>query len=288
MGQIYYQENRPESNTPEGLFNFCVRMAIKKNLFSLAKTHSQWANLLFSYESNSLIREDNMSIVKRERSIYFTRDRNKFSFIEDKIKRDFPSLFGITDEDNDLLSETINAVSHEIEEQKNPNNIDSFKGNDLTLVQKQGNSYLYYVFLTMSDEKEPDFHEDTPFILRYYDEDILCEYVDYDFESGRLSFTSNRFLKSKRFCRILLDSTFILEGLRKRLVDLDENWDSDDLPFTKLLLDKAKNLTEVKHKYVPDRFKAKLDESQREAFDAALDHDITFIWGPPEQENHLP
>ncbi len=281
MGQIYYQDNRPGSNSPEDLFSHCVKMAIQKGLFSKTLTHTQWANIIFSYENNNLIKEDNMSKVKREYSIYFTRE-NKYAFIEEKIKRDFPDLFGISVEENSLIQETIEAVSHEIEEQMDPNNIEIFKGNDLTLVQKQGNSYLYQVSLSISDHQEPNFHEDTPFDIQIFDnKPIRCEYVDFDYESGRLSFTSNRFLKSARYCKILLDSTFILEGLKQRLVDLDNDGLDENLPFVKILINDADNLTEVKHKQVPERFKSKLDDSQSEAFDAALDNDITFIWGPP-------
>ena len=58
MGQIYYHDNRPANTSPEGLFRFCVKMAIQKNLFSKTLTHNQWAHILFSYEDNNLVRED--------------------------------------------------------------------------------------------------------------------------------------------------------------------------------------------------------------------------------------
>lgn len=281
MGQIYYQDNKPDSNTLEGLFHFCVRMAIKKQLFSISKTHTQWANVIFSYENNGLMREYYMSKVKREYAIYFTRDKNKYAFIEEKIKRDFPFLFGIIEEDG-LLQEAIKAVSNEIEEQKNPNNIETIKGNDLTLVQKQNKSYLYQVLLSITDGQEPDFHEDIPFDLQIFNDDpIRCEYVDFDYEKGRLSFTTNRFLKSARSCKVLLDSSFVLEGLKQKLVELDEDEIDESLPFAKILLGEADKLSEVYHKRVPERFKAMLDKTQREAFDAALDKDVSFIWGPP-------
>ena len=281
MGQIYYYDNRPASTSPEDLFRFCVKMAIQKKLFPKSLTHNQWANILFSYEDNNLVREDNMSKVKREHTIYFTRDKNKYAFIEEKIKRDFPDLFGKT-EDEGLLADAINAVSSEIEEERDPKNIESFKGLDLTQISKQGNSYLYQVLLSVSDNQEPNFHEDTPFEIQVFNDDpVRCEFVDYNYETGLLSFTSNRFLKSARYCKILLDSTFILEGLKQRLVELDKEGFNEDLPFAKILTNEARDLAEVKHKKVPKKFKTLLDDSQREAFDAALDKDVTFIWGPP-------
>ena len=224
MGQIYYYDNRPASTSPEDLFRFCVIMAIQKKLLSNTLTHNQWAHILFSYEDNNLIREDYMSIVKRENKIYFTRDKNKYAFLEEKIKRDFPDLFGIIEEDEGLLAEAIKALDHEIDEAKDPKNIVLFKGLDLTQVSKQGKSYLYQVSLSISDNQEPNFHEDTPFEIQVYnDETVRCEFVDYNYETGLLSFTSNRFLKSVRYCNILLDSTFILEGLKQRLEEMDRD-----------------------------------------------------------------
>ncbi|MBR5038770.1 MAG: AAA family ATPase [Prevotella sp.] len=227
-----------------------------------------------------------MSKVKREYSTYFTHER-QYSFIEEKIRRDFPYLFGIVDDDEneynceDIVRDTIKAVNKEIEEEKDPNNIESFKGHDLTLVRKQGNSYIYQVMLSISDGQEPHFHDETPFTLRVYSDDFRCEAVDYDYESGRLIFTTNRNLKSASYCKILLDSTFILEGLEERLKDLSEEGINEDFPFSKFLYNDTDDLAEVQHNKVPERFKQKLDDSQRKAFDAALDKDITFIWGPP-------
>ena len=140
----------------------------------------------------------------------------------------------------------------------------------MTQISKQGNSYLYQVLLSISDNQEPNFHEDTPFEIQVFNEDpVRCEFVDYNYETGLLSFTSNRFLKSARYCKILLDSTFILEGLKQRLMELDKDGVNEDLPFAKILTNEARDLAEVKHKKVPEKFKTMLDDSQREAFDAA-------------------
>ena len=286
--QVYYQENKPASNSPEDLFEYCVKKVIEKNLFSTSLNHVQWATKLFGYEKDSSLRKDYMSKVKREYSIYFTHDL-KYSFVEDKLKRDFPYLFGISEdeEDDDVYTsedqvrDTIKALNKEIVEQKDPRNIESFKGNDLSLVRRQDKSYIYQVELTLSDGQEPHFHDGIPFILRVYDKDVTCEAIDFDYESGRLYFTSNNFLNSASYCKILLDSTFILDGLKQRLVDLTEEGVNEDLPFAKFLFEETSQLADVEHKEVPERYKESLDKWQKKAFDAALDKDLTFIWGPP-------
>ena len=146
------------------------------------------------------------------------------SFEVDKVKRDFPYLFGIEEDElgeectcEDIVQEAIKVINKEIVEQKNPDNIESFNGNDLTFLRRQGKSYIHDVKLVLSEGQEPHFHDGIPFTLKVYSKDFLCEAVDFDYESGHLFFTTNRQLASASYCTILLDSTFILDGLKQRL-----------------------------------------------------------------------
>ncbi len=279
---------RPASSSAEDLFLYCVRKIIDMNFFSEEKTHLQWACSLFSYEKNSTMRVDYMSKVKCEYSCYMRNNGSKYAFIKEKIVRDFPFLFGINDANeseeatcDDIIQENIIALSKEISEQKNPNNIEKFKGSDLTLIKKQGKSYIYHVKLILTEGQEPHFHEGIPFYLKVFDKNILCEAVDFDYESGQLFFTSATSIKPASFCSVLLDSSFILEGLKQRLKNITEEGVNDKLPFTKFFFDETQDLKDIKHKVIPQNIKKSLDESQKKAFDAALNKDITFIWGPP-------
>lgn len=286
-GQIYYQENKPASNSPKDLFAYCLRTVIQKNLLSRVLMHNQWAGLLFSYLKSNFSRIDLMSKVKREYSTYFTSG-NKYSFNEEKLKRDFPSYFGIEDGDDggeytseDLVRDTIKVLNHEIIEQKDPDKIESYDGKDLSLVRKQGKSYIYLVKIEMSDGQEPHFHDSLPFTLKVYGKSYNCEEVDFDYESGLLYFTTTTSLNPASYCKILLDSSFILEGLRKRLDDLITKGVDENLPFAKFIFGETEELTKISHKQVPSKYIQALDESQKKAFNAALDNDLTFIWGPP-------
>lgn len=131
ISQYYIGDNKPASNSAEDLFYFCVKKVIEKGLFSQSKMHNQWAALLFGYEKDSSARIDMMSKVKREYSTYFTHTM-KYSFDEEKIKRDFPSIFGIEEEEDDgeyttdsLIRDTLKALRKEIVEQNDPQNIES-------------------------------------------------------------------------------------------------------------------------------------------------------------------
>ena len=287
MQQYYIADDKPASNSAKDLFEYCVKKVIEKNLFSKAYMHNQWANILFDYEKSSDMRIDLMSMVKTENDIYFSHE-SKFSFDEDKIKRDFPQLFGIEEEEDDgdyttdsLIRDTIKALNKEIEEQSDPRNLESFKGNDLTLVHQQGKAYIYQVRLTMNEGQEPNIHEGDPFILKVYDKELNCEALDFDFISGTLFFTTNRYVNPASYCRVLFDSTFILEGLKQRLVNLKENGINEDLPFAKFFFEETKDINKVPHKPVPFEYYKRLDDSQKEAFLAAMDNDLSLIWGPP-------
>ena len=286
MQQFYIREDKPASNATKDLFKYCVRKVIEKSLFDKAFMHNQWANLIFGYEKDSDAKIDLMSRVRREYSTYFTRER-KYSFDEQKIKSHFPNLFGLSEDGSDddssigLVYDNIRAVEKEIMEQHDPRNMESFKGSDLALVRKQGDSYIYHVRLTVESGEEPNFHDSIPFILHVYGKEVTCETIDFDYETGILYFTAKRSLNSASYCRILLDSTFILDGLKKRLTDLKDKGVDEDMPFAKFIFDETEEISEVEHKAVPYSISQRLDKSQKEAFDAAIDHDITLIWGPP-------
>lgn len=290
--QPYCPSLRPASNSARDLFVYCVKKAIEKGFLSDSYLHNQWAGKLFGYEKNSEMRIDYMSKVKREFSTYFTHTSTKYAFNEDKIRRDYPSLFRTSGEEADdeedegctpeeIVQDVLKVLNAEIEEQKKKDKIEHFKGSDLALMRQQGKSYIYEVKLTLSDGQEPHFHDSIPFILEAYGQDYICEAVEFDYESGKLFFTTNRWIGSASYCTIHMDSSFVLEGLKKRLIEIEEYGVDDELPFTKLLFDETEELKDVPHQAVPSKIKYSLDESQKKAFDAALDKDITFIWGPP-------
>ena len=60
MRQIYYHNNRPESNSSEDLFYFCVRMAIDKNC------ELEQLSLAEFKECSPLIEEDIYSVISAE------------------------------------------------------------------------------------------------------------------------------------------------------------------------------------------------------------------------------
>lgn len=291
MHQVNLGLLRPKSDSVEDLFEFCVHQAIIKHLFSISHSHNQWANLLFGFEKNSDVRMDYMSKVKQEYATYFTSEPKrslKYSFEEEKLKRDFPEMFGIEDDSasdvetiNDWIESCVNAVNHEIIEEKDPHNIEIFKGKSIDFIQHKESIYIYRVKLELEEGQEPHFREGDPFFLKVFGKKINCEAIDYDFEKATLSFTANRMIYSAKFCTIISDSSFIQEGLRDKLSEISSTEIDEDYPFTKFYFEDTNDLKKVDHKTVPLKYKKGLDESQEKAFDGALDHDLTFIWGPP-------
>lgn len=281
---------RPRNNTSKELFEYCIRYVQENHLFGVAKNHQQWAGQLFRYEPKPFVREEYMSIVKREYKNYFSKSSPySYSFLEDKIVRDFPSVLGLSDDDDDeeeesgldFIDDVIKVLGKEIIEQRSPDNQEFFKGENLTRLQRHGTKYVCQVTLLLKEGEEPHIQEGLPFILKVYGKKINCEVIDFDFENGTLFFSSSNFVNPASYCTVLLDSTFVLVGLRDRLQTIKGNDIDEDLPFAKFIFDDTDELTKVAHHPVPLKYKAGLDASQEEAFDAAIDNDLTFIWGPP-------
>ena len=289
--QVPVDDNKPRSNSPKDLFCHCVKVAKQKNLFSAEYTHNQWAGKMFGYEKNSDLRIDNMSKVKREYSVYFTHSSHtsKYSYDVEKIKRDFPKLLGLEDNDavsdectcDEIVDKAIKVLNREICEQQDPQNIESFKVSNLSSIKQQGGTNIYSAKLTIQEGQEPHFHEGIPFKLKVYDKEFLCEIVDFDYDKGLLFFTSKLSIPSAEYCNIYLDSSFNLIALQNRLKDIVGEGVDDDLPFTKFFFGETEELVTIPHIKVASRYKKGLDKSQEKAFDAAIDNDITFIWGPP-------
>ncbi|MBQ0048292.1 MAG: AAA family ATPase [Prevotellaceae bacterium] len=286
--QFYSSLDRPRSHKSEDLFEYCVLKAIDLGIAETPLTHLQWSSRLFSYEPNSEIRTDMMSAVKRDFSIYFGSEL-KYAFLMDKIEEHFPEMFGIVDEqlesmdDLALLFHDIQvALGREISEQSNPRNIDSYKVTALRSMPKRVNgNYIYRATLKMQDGNDPHFHEGLPFVYKTGTKRYPCETIDFDYDKGFLYFTSASLLSYSASAMVMLDAVFVLQGLMKRLQEIAASDCDENTPLFKIINEESTHLTNVEHGIVPPGLKARLDESQAKAFDAALNKDITFIWGPP-------
>ena len=245
MNQPVISVLRPSNNTSKALFEYCIRFVQTKNLFDTAYTHLQWANILFGYERTSSNRIDMMSKVKRDYFNYFSRG-NKYSFLEEKIIRDFPQVLGIQEDNDDedegedseeFIDDNIKVLGKEICEQRSPDNQESYKGDKLVRLRKNGANYIYQVSLQLKEGEEPHINEGVPFILKVYGKKVNCEVIDFDFDNGTLFFSSNTYINPASYCTILLDSTFVLEGLRQRLQTIRNNGIDEDLPFAKFIFE---------------------------------------------------
>ena len=115
----------PANNKPQTLFEYSVCKVISLGMMDKTNTHQAWANLIFNYEKKAYNRSDLMSIVKREYSRYFNEEL-QYKFLEEKIRANFPGLFGIKD-NLDLFERMQNALDAECAEQRDPRNRKMYK-----------------------------------------------------------------------------------------------------------------------------------------------------------------
>ena len=271
----------PTNNNPLSLFEYSVRKVISLGMMDEMKTHQAWANLIFSYETKSYVRSDLMSIVKREYSRYFNEDL-QYMFLEEKIRSDFPYLFGLEAE-LDIFDCMLQALDAECREQKDPRNQKVYKVSSCDNITVQDNQFIYKASLIVEEGDDPHFTEGVSFEFRTDFSIFKCEVVEFDYVNAILFFSTSRNIYVTPSSRVVSDATMNTIALMELLKKTSEQKINEVLPLHKFLNGTTKKLSCIKRSLYPSYLDEYLnkDKSQYEAFKAALDKDITFIWGPP-------
>jgi len=271
----------PANKQPLTLFEYSVRRVISLGMMNERNTHQSWANRIFSYEKKSFVRSELMSIVKREYSRYFDEEL-QYMFLEDKIKSNFPYLFGI-EEELSLFDRMIQALDAEVAEQKDPRNRKMYRVSSCDNISTQDGQYIYKANLVVEEGDDPHFSEGMPFDFRNPETIYTCEVVEFDYANAILFFSSIRPIHVTYDSRVVSDATMNTIALMKLLQEISFQKIDETVPLHKFLNNTTKNLSTVRHGAYPAYLDGILsrDESQFKAFKASLDKDITFIWGPP-------
>ena len=271
----------PSNKRPLTLFEYSVRKVLSLGMMNVKKTHQAWANTIFTYENKAFVRSELMSIVKHEFSRYFNEDL-QYMFLEDKIKANFPQFFDI-EEKLDLFEQMVHALDAECKEQTDPRNKIMFKVSSCENLSSQDNQNIYKAQLIVEDGDDPHFSEGMPIEIRTKNAIYSCEVVEFDYANALLFFSSSRLIYYMAESRIVSDATMNTIALMKLLQEIAETKISETIPLHKFLNNTTKNIANVNHGQYPSYLNGRLrdDQSQFEAFNAALDKDITFIWGPP-------
>lgn len=271
----------PSNNKPLTLFEYSVRKVISRGIIDETYTHAAWANLIFDYEKDANMRSYLMSIVKHEYSYYFSEDL-QYKFLEENIEANFPYLFG-REEKQDLFDRMIRALKAECVAQKDPRNQKRYRVSSCINISVQDGQYVYKAQLIVDEGEDPHFSEGVSFKFITVIETYTCDVVEFDYANATLFFSSARNIYVTHDSRIVSDATMNTVALMKLLEDISESIIRKDLPLHKFLNGSTRNLADVKHAQYPSYLDGYLskDKSQFNAFKAALDKDITFIWGPP-------
>ena len=271
----------PINKDPRKLLEYCVRKVISLRMMNEAKTHQARANLIFDYEKKSYNRSDLMSIVKHEFSQYFNEEL-QYKFLEEKIRMTFPELFGI-EEDKDIFVRMLRALEAEYIQQKDPRNQEVYRVASCENITVQDKIFIYKAQLDVDEGEDPHFTEGVSFEFRTAYTIYYCEVVEFDYAKAILFFSCPNKISMTHDSRVVSDATMNTIALINLLKEISERKIDNRLPLHKFLNDKTRKLSIVEHGSYPEYLDDYLskDESQYKAFKAALDKDITFIWGPP-------
>lgn len=271
----------PKNKDPQTLFEFSVRRVISLGMMNVPNTHASWANLIFKYEKKSYERSNLMSIVKREYPRFFSEEL-QYMFLEDKIRVSFPYLFG-EEENQSLFDLMIQALTAECDEQKDPRNRKMYRVSSCDNISVQDNQYIYKAQLIVEEGDDPHFTEGVSFEFRTSEAIYNCEVIEFDYVNATLFFSSSRSIYVTVGSRVVSDATMNTVALMNLLKEISEQKIEETIPLHKFLNNSTKNLKSIQHSDFPSYLNEYLseDKSQFDAFKAALDKDITFIWGPP-------
>ncbi len=271
----------PRNSEPLTLFEYSVQRVISLGLMNEKNTHQVWANHIFKYENKAFVRSELMSIVKREYPQYF--DENlQYMFLEEKIKASFPHLFGIK-EKHDLIERILQALDAECTYQRLPRNQKTYRVISCDHISVQDNKNIYKAQLKVEEGDDPHFDEGISFEFRTDIAKFTCEVIEFDYANAILFFNSPNNIYITLNSRVVSDATMNTIALIKLLKEISILNIDKKIPLYKFINGSTRNLSNIKHSDYPsylDKYISE-DKSQFKAFKAALDKDITFIWGPP-------
>lgn len=276
----YTSYNIPRNNDALALFEYSVKMVLLYGLMGESKTHAAWAYQIFKYEKNATMRSELMSIVKREYSAYFD-EQLQYCFLEDKIRANFPYLFGIEDDSN-LFEHIQKALDAELIEQRSPKNRKSYRVSSCIQIPSPS-QIIYKAILVVEEGDDPRFAEGMPFDFRSDGITTPCEVVEFDYVNAILFFSSPRTIYVDNSSRVISDATYNIIALKKHIEEIASSEIDENLPLYKFLNHTTEDIKIIEHGKYPSYIDENihLDESQLKAFNETLSNDISFIWGPP-------
>jgi len=267
--------------SPLDLFEYSVVKVNTLGLMDKPFTHQAWANMIFHFKNSATERSELMSIVKREYSVYFN-DELQYCFIGDKIRANFPYLFGIKESD-DLFERMDQALEAECAEQRSSKNQKRYSVIFWELISKDKDLHVYKVSIRVEEGDDPHFSEGMPLEVKTTDTYYYCEALEFDYVNSFLFFSSQVPVYITANTKVWSDPSFNTVALKDLLKEISFNPIDRNLPIFKFLNCTTANLSSVGYSVYPEYLDRLLesDISQQEAFKAALGNDITFIWGPP-------
>jgi hypothetical protein len=271
----------PRNNQPLTLFEYSVKMVIALGLMNETNAHKAWANLIFRYEKDANMRSHLMSKVKHDYNYYFSPELH-YKFLEDNIRANFPYLFGIEEELN-IFERISKALEAECTAQKDPRNQKRYKVASCENISSKDGQYIYKALLQVEEGDDPHFTEGVSFMFVSSGTVYSCDVVEFDYANATLYFSSARSIFVASDARVISDATMNTIALKDLLEEISINNIREQIPLFKFLNGTTKSLTKIYHKQYPSYLDdyLKEDVSQQKAFKAALNNDITFIWGPP-------
>ena len=157
----------------------------------------------------------------------------------------------------------------------------SFQGDSIFMCLSWRDSLVAQLLIEEGDD--PRFSDGVSFMFITKDNHYNCDVVEFDYANATLFFSSTNYIFVTYDSHVVSDASMNTIALQNLLEATSEDEIKHNIPLNKFLDGTTTKLSHVNHSQYPAYLNEYLkdDKSQFEAFKAALDNDITFIWGPP-------
>jgi superfamily I DNA and/or RNA helicase len=253
------------------LFEYFVRKMIISGSYADYLTHNQLSNLIFKEKDSVELKK-----ITQEYKQYFEYKGQKKRLLVDRVYEDHPQIWGENiEQDIDIKQAIQKAIDDEIRETRTKEKsiyVDVFN------IEKQvsrGSLYVYNATVKIEGESVLSFNEGLIVALKIGNTKLYVTVLDFDSINEVITFQS-----SKEINRSNGKIQFSTLNLLYKLKDAVTAISLYNSPIIADLLEN-KDIPKVLNNVNIHPWQKQLDSSQMNCITQSLNHNLTYIWGPP-------
>ncbi len=262
----------------ESIFQHFVKTLVAKGCQDNFYTTSQFANLVFG-KANPTTMPLVSRMISRYRNYFDIQGAYKKRLRIDRVRKEHPQIFAGKPRNDDnsknadsLINDLIASLKQEIAAIKQTSY--PIKIDGLININRVSDRHIYAANLHLHKDEDLILNEGA--LLRLLPAGVQGAVLSYDQLNNLIYFECSTRLNPNQYYFLEIDNVIVINPV----IDVLETYKRDGLnSLAEKVGNKRKFPTSLSHQI---RIESnRLDPSQSKAANCALNHDISFIWGPP-------